>query len=106
MRPVHGRSRARGLRLSRFQADIQLAAGLVGGSGALYKHFPSKRAVLEAGIDRHLRDYAAGYRAVWPLMTGDVGDVPALLGRAILDRLAADGDIVRITFATAPDGGP
>jgi AcrR family transcriptional regulator len=29
-------------------ADIQAAAGLAPGSGALYKHFPSKRALLDA----------------------------------------------------------
>src|SRR5262245_23970473 len=33
-------------------ADIQKAAGMRPGSGALYKHFASKEALLEAGIDR------------------------------------------------------
>lgn len=41
-------------------ADIQLACGLTGGSGALYKHFRSKRAVLEAIVDRHVATMAAG----------------------------------------------
>jgi AcrR family transcriptional regulator len=31
-------------------ADIQTAAGLTPGSGALYKHFPSKEALLQAGM--------------------------------------------------------
>jgi AcrR family transcriptional regulator len=33
-------------------ADVQAAAGLAPGSGALYKHFPSKRALLEAALAR------------------------------------------------------
>ncbi|TIW87792.1 MAG: helix-turn-helix transcriptional regulator, partial [Mesorhizobium sp.] len=32
--------------------EIQEAAGLSRGSGALYKHFPSKEALLAAAIDR------------------------------------------------------
>lgn len=32
-------------------AQIEEAAGLSPGSGSLYKHFPSKRSLLEAGID-------------------------------------------------------
>lgn len=35
-------------------ADIQLACGLTGGSGALYKHFRSKRALLEEVISTHV----------------------------------------------------
>jgi AcrR family transcriptional regulator len=35
-------------------SEIQAAAGLSAGSGALYKHFPSKEAVLAAIVDRYL----------------------------------------------------
>jgi AcrR family transcriptional regulator len=35
-------------------AQIQQAAGMTPGSGALYKHFPSKRALLEAGVERFI----------------------------------------------------
>lgn len=35
-------------------ADIQMASGLTGGSGALYKHFRSKRELLAAVIDTHI----------------------------------------------------
>jgi AcrR family transcriptional regulator len=34
--------------------DIEAGAGLAPRSGALYKYFPSKLAVLEAGVERHL----------------------------------------------------
>lgn len=35
-------------------ADIQLACGLTGGSGALYKHFASKRDLLAEGVRRYV----------------------------------------------------
>lgn len=37
-------------------ADIQRACGLSPGSGALYKHFPSKKALLQEAIRRHVQD--------------------------------------------------
>jgi AcrR family transcriptional regulator len=40
-------------------ADIQLTCGLTAGSGALYKHFPSKHALLEEVLRRHLEDAAS-----------------------------------------------
>ncbi|HUR48144.1 MAG TPA: helix-turn-helix domain-containing protein, partial [Acidimicrobiales bacterium] len=33
---------------------IEKAAGLAQGAGGIYHHFPSKHALLEAGIARHL----------------------------------------------------
>lgn len=47
--------------------DIERAAGLAPRSGALYKYFPSKNSLLEAGLERHLAAIA------------DVGDDLALL---------------------------
>lgn len=35
-------------------ADIEAAAGLANGSGGLYRHFRSKRALLEAGVRRQI----------------------------------------------------
>jgi hypothetical protein len=35
-------------------SQIEAAAGLAAGSGALYRHFKSKNALLDAGIDRQL----------------------------------------------------
>jgi len=37
-------------------ADVQAAAGLAPGSGALYKHFPSKRALLVAVLNERASD--------------------------------------------------
>lgn len=38
--------------------DIEAGAGLAPRSGALYKYFDSKLAVLEAGLERHLASIA------------------------------------------------
>ena len=40
-------------------ADIQKAAGLAPGSGALYKHFASKRALLEAAVAHRIESIVA-----------------------------------------------
>jgi AcrR family transcriptional regulator len=40
-------------------ADIQQACGLSPGSGALYKHFPSKKALLEEATRRHVQQMDA-----------------------------------------------
>ncbi len=43
-------------------AQIEGAAGLAAGSGALYHHFSSKKSLLEAGIDRQLDRRRAMHR--------------------------------------------
>ncbi|WP_407919908.1 TetR/AcrR family transcriptional regulator [Haloechinothrix halophila] len=43
-------------------ADIQVACGLTAGSGALYKHFPSKHALLSEIVRQHLESIADGRR--------------------------------------------
>jgi AcrR family transcriptional regulator len=44
--------------------QIEKAAGLTPRSGALYKHFGSKEAVLEAAVERGVRDLEAIYSAI------------------------------------------
>lgn len=78
-------------------ADIQAAAGLNPGSGALYKHFPSKEAVLRAGIERFVAE-ARGAEALIAAMPGRAEDAMLLLARAALDMLAADRDMLRIVW--------
>ena len=78
-------------------ADIQSAAGLAPGSGALYKHFSSKRELLEAGLAATFarRDEAtAEFAATVP---GDLRGALTAVGRAVLDQLADERDTTRIT---------
>src|ERR1700759_3943142 len=44
-------------------ADIQLAAGMTAGSGALYKHFTSKEALLAEVVGLHIATVREGRRS-------------------------------------------
>ena len=69
-------------------AQIEAAAGLAPGSGALYRHFKSKQALLEAGIDRQL-DRRRAMRDIRALFAG-LGDLRSeltMLGRYMLSVL-------------------
>src|ERR1700710_1980776 len=66
-------------------AQIEAAAGLAPGSGALYNHFKSKEALLTAGIDRQL-DRRRAMHDIRSLFAG-LGDLRTeltLLGRDLL----------------------
>ena len=78
-------------------ADIQAAAGLAPGSGALYKHFPSKEAVLAAGMDEFM---AVGERARELIRTvpGPADQALAVLGRAAMQMLDDDREVLRIVY--------
>ena len=83
-------------------ADIQVAAGMTPGSGALYKHYPSKQALLEAGIDRFIRQ---GRRVIdeLPEVAGD--DLETMLrcvGAVVLAALAEDQAALRVVWRDLP----
>ena len=78
-------------------ADIQGAAGLHPGSGALYKHFPSKEAVLRAGIDRFVEDIERG-REVLRASSRDAGTTLEAVGRELLRLLGEERDALRIVW--------
>jgi AcrR family transcriptional regulator len=78
-------------------ADIQAAAGLAPGSGALYKHFPSKEAVLAAGMD----DFVAGAERARELIRtvpGPAEEALDVLARAAMKMLTDDRDVLRIVW--------
>ncbi len=67
--------------------DIEAAAGLAPRRGALYKHFPSKQALLEAAVRAHLDSAAAGATEIGALENvGALRADPELL-RSIIDGL-------------------
>jgi AcrR family transcriptional regulator len=75
--------------------DIQAAAGLSPGSGALYKHFPSKEAVLVAIVDRYIAEARSAQSALAEL------DLPpreglAWIGKTMLKIMAARRQELRI----------
>jgi AcrR family transcriptional regulator len=85
-------------------SQIEAAAGLSAGSGALYNHFESKKALLHAGIDRQL-DRRRAMRDIRELFAG-LGDLRAeltVLGRYLLSVVDEEIELVQIAART-PQG--
>src|SRR5215204_4210044 len=78
--------------------EIERAAGLTPRAGALYKHFPSKEAVLEAAFERHVAELEE-LRSVMELMPlGDLRAELTLIARAALQLLARERSLRRIVI--------
>lgn len=78
-------------------AQIEAAAGLAPGSGALYHHFKSKEELLQAGIDRQL-DRRHAMRDIRALFAG-LGDLHSeltMLGRYMLSVLDEETQLLQI----------
>src|SRR2546423_5396608 len=84
-------------------ADIQAAAGLAPGSGAMYKHFRSKQEVLAAAIDQHIRDFTAADSALE--LPGDPAAALKIILTRLLEALQANASLVRISLRD-PDARP
>jgi AcrR family transcriptional regulator len=82
-------------------AQIEAAAGLAAGSGALYHHFKSKESLLAAGIDRQL-DRRRAMHDIRSLFAG-LGDLRTeltLLGRYLLAVLDEESQLLQIAART------
>lgn len=82
-------------------SQIEAAAGLAAGSGALYRHFKSKDALLDAGIDRQL-DRRRAMRDIRALFAG-LGDLHAeltVLGRYLLSVIDEEIQLLQIAART------
>jgi AcrR family transcriptional regulator len=82
-------------------SEIEAAAGLAAGSGALYRHFKSKNALLDAGIDRQL-DRRRAMRDIRALFAG-LGDLRAeltVLGRYLLSVVDDEIQLLQIAART------
>lgn len=82
-------------------SQIEAAAGLAVGSGALYRHFKSKDALLDAGIDRQL-DRRRAMRDIRALFAG-LGDLHAeltVLGRYLLTLIDEEIQLLQIAART------
>lgn len=82
-------------------SQIEAAAGLAAGSGALYRHFKSKDALLDAGIDRQL-DRRHAMRDIRALFAG-LGDLHAeltVLGRYLLSVIDEEIQLLQIVART------
>lgn len=88
-------------------SQIEAAAGLAAGSGALYRHFKSKDALLDAGIDRQL-DRRHAMRDIRALFAG-LGDLHAeltVLGRYLLSVIDDEIQLLQIAARTPAGQSP
>ena len=85
-------------------SQIEAAAGLAAGSGALYHHFKSKEALLNAGIDRQLdrRRAMSDIRALFAGL-GDLNAELTALGRYLLTVVDEEIELLQIAART-PSG--
>jgi AcrR family transcriptional regulator len=82
-------------------SQIEAAAGLSAGSGALYRHFKSKDALLVAVIDRQLDRRAAmgDIRALFAGL-GDLHTELTVLGRYLLSVIDQETELLQIAART------
>jgi AcrR family transcriptional regulator len=78
--------------------EIEAEAGLSPRSGALYKHFPSKQALLEAAFEQRIEEIDAFNARFEPTPLGDLRAELTLVARWGLAELARERDLVRIVM--------
>jgi AcrR family transcriptional regulator len=81
-------------------AEIERSAGLTPGAGGLFHHFPTKEAVLVAGIDRHLARLEAVRQirgAIPPL--GNVRAELTLVARYVFLELEEEQELLRVLIS-------
>jgi AcrR family transcriptional regulator len=76
--------------------EVEAAAGLEPRRGALYRHFPSKEALLEAALERHLQSLDDAEITVDQLPVGDVRAEALMFGQWLIAELDRERAIVRI----------
>ncbi len=85
-------------------ADIQVACGLTPGSGALYKHFASKRALLEEVLRRHVQGITTDRDTIVAAMLQDLDEntdlaaVVRLGAQLVWQSMERDRAVIRITM--------
>jgi AcrR family transcriptional regulator len=79
-------------------ADIQQSAGMTPGSGALYKHFPSKEALLEAGMEQFVDEVRLAPVELPKLEAAKLRATLRTVAEAILDRLSVNEAGFRIAW--------
>ena len=76
--------------------EIESAAGLTPRSGALYKHFPSKEALLREAVGRRSRETEELEAVAAATLTGDPQSELAQLGRIAIRSIGHDQPVLRI----------
>ena len=79
-------------------ADIQTACGLTAGSGALYKHFASKEALLAEAVHRYIAELDRSRTGLMEILPEDPRTALQMIATAVSDAMADDGGIIRVAF--------
>lgn len=77
-------------------ADIQLACGLTAGSGALYKHFASKRDLLAEGVRRYVGGMEKSASDLIGVLPDDPRAALTMIAHAVISAMAGDRAIIRV----------
>jgi AcrR family transcriptional regulator len=77
-------------------ADIQVACGLTAGSGALYKHFASKRDLLAEGVHRYVDAMKKSATELIPSLPEDPRAALTVIAGAVSSAMAGDRAIIRV----------
>ncbi len=103
--PIRGRDRLLAEALKLFAAkgyaatsvaDIQRASGLAPGSGALYKHFGSKRELLEAAVAYRIDSIVTAREQYDAGAPGSVEEAVRTAGRLIWNNLKESEDLLKV----------
>lgn len=78
--------------------EIQEGAGLTFGSGALYKHFPSKEAVLTEVIERFVDSAQSERRTLGSLDDVPLSDAMRTIAKGAMASFDRDSDALRIAW--------
>jgi AcrR family transcriptional regulator len=77
-------------------ADIQLACGLTAGSGALYKHFASKRDLLSEGVHRYVAGMEKSASELIAGLPDDPRSALTAIAQAVTAAMAGDHAVIRV----------
>jgi AcrR family transcriptional regulator len=77
-------------------ADIQRASGLAPGSGALYKHFTSKRELLEAAVEYRIDSIVTAREQYDAEEPASVEEAVRTAGRLIWSNLKQSEDLLKV----------
>jgi AcrR family transcriptional regulator len=77
-------------------ADIQVACGLTAGSGALYKHFPSKQALLAEGVHRYVASLEKSRAGLMEVLPDDPRQALEMIADVVAAAMARDVPAIRV----------
>jgi AcrR family transcriptional regulator len=86
-------------------ADIQRASGLAPGSGALYKHFGSKRELLEAAVAHRIDSIVAAREQYDAGQSGSVEEAVRTAGQLIWNNLRQSEELLKVMLREPAEAG-